>query len=174
MKRLLFCAFILSASCSKSDSKNKDTTAIGDTIVADDTAAADDGADTATADDGADTAAADDGADTAVADDGADTATADDGADKAAKPAPAAESNLQVLPKKWSQKQIKSYMKQLSSGLGVKCKHCHEAGNFASDSVKAKLAARKMLKMTRMLDKKYFGGKGKITCKTCHKGKVEI
>jgi photosynthetic reaction center cytochrome c subunit len=64
-------------------------------------------------------------------------------------------------------------MKQLTTGLGVKCSHCHEAGDDASDKKPAKLAARKMLKMTRALDKEYFGGKGKLTCKTCHKGKTE-
>jgi hypothetical protein len=83
-------------------------------------------------------------------------------------------SNLQVLPKKWSNKKVGRYMKQLTRGLGVKCNHCHVKGDNASDKNDAKLASRKMLEMTRQLDRKYMGGKGLLTCFSCHKGKLEL
>lgn len=78
-----------------------------------------------------------------------------------------------VLPAEWSKKEIKSYMKTVSKGLGVQCDHCHDMGDFASDALPAKLVARKMITMTMMLDKDNFGGKGRITCNTCHKGSLE-
>ncbi len=117
------------------------------------------------------------------------TAMENDTAAKAASPdsgaehaggadTPAPEStgptNLQVLPKKWSNEKVSRYMKQMTRGLGVKCKHCHVKGDNASDKNDAKLAARKMLDMTRLMDRKYMGGKGRVTCFTCHKGKLEF
>jgi hypothetical protein len=55
----------------------------------------------------------------------------------------------------------------------VKCSFCHEKGDFASDANPHKKVARKMISMTRKLDKKYLGGKGKLSCATCHHGKKE-
>ncbi len=80
-------------------------------------------------------------------------------------------SNLKVLPAKWSEKKVKASMKKMTRGLGVKCSHCHVKGDFASDDNKNKKMARSMLAMTRKLDRKYMKGKGLITCYTCHKGK---
>ncbi len=88
-------------------------------------------------------------------------------------PDSAGPTNLQVLPKKWTTKRVNRYMKQMTRGLGVKCKHCHVGDDKASDKLEPKLNARKMLGMTRGLDRKYMGGKGKLTCFTCHKGKLE-
>jgi len=81
------------------------------------------------------------------------------------------ESTLRVLPKKWSDKKLKKYMVGISKGLGVKCAYCHVKGDNASDKIKRKQEARQMIAMTRKLDRRYMGGKGLITCQTCHKGK---
>ncbi len=175
MKRVLFCIFILSAACSKSDSKSGVTTPPGDTGAAADNEATEEAATEEAATEGVGTGESEAategegaGEGEAVADSSTPAAPKD-----ASKPNPSVYPNLKVLPKTWSTKQVKTYMKQMTSGLGVLCTHCHEKGNFASDAMPTKLAARKMLSMTRMLDKKHFGGKGKVTCITCHKGKIE-
>ncbi|MBL4633054.1 MAG: c-type cytochrome [Kofleriaceae bacterium] len=90
------------------------------------------------------------------------------------KPVAEGLTNIKALPKKWSDKQVKRYMVGISKGLGVKCSHCHVKGDFASDKIEAKLAARKMITMTRSLDRRFMGGKGVITCKTCHHGKLSF
>ena len=90
----------------------------------------------------------------------------------AATPAPRSGS-VQMLPAEWSKKEIKSYMKTVSKGLGVQCDHCHNMDDFASDKIPAKLAARKMIEMTLMLDKDNFAGQGRVTCMTCHRGALE-
>ncbi len=90
------------------------------------------------------------------------------------KPAAEGLTNIKALPKKWSDKQVKRYMVGISKGLGVKCSHCHVKGDFASDKIEAKLAARKMITMTRSLDRRFMGGKGELTCKTCHHGKLSF
>ena len=64
-------------------------------------------------------------------------------------------------------------MKGVSKGLGVQCDHCHDMSDFSSDKNPTKLKARMMIEMARSLDKDHFGGKGLVTCKTCHKGKLE-
>lgn len=54
--------------------------------------------------------------------------------------------NLKVLQD--TGKDLEKGMKSLSKGLGVKCTECHEKGDFASDSVKSKDAARTFLTAT--------------------------
>lgn len=82
-------------------------------------------------------------------------------------------TNLQALPKGWSSDQVTDYMGMITKSLGVKCDHCHVGGEPESDAKPNKLAARKMITMTRGLDKLYIGGTGKLTCNTCHKGKAK-
>ena len=92
--------------------------------------------------------------------------------DEPADPKDGPPKNLKVLPKKWSRKQVTDYMKtKFRKGLGVKCKYCHEKDDFASDKNKHKRIARKMMRMTSAMDRKYFKGKKKLTCFTCHQGK---
>ncbi len=84
-------------------------------------------------------------------------------------------TNLKVLPKKWTRAQVNDFMKKrVNRGLGVKCDFCHDKTDFASDANEHKVIARNMLKMTTAMDKKFFAGKNKLTCYTCHKGKEEI
>ena len=81
-------------------------------------------------------------------------------------------TNLKVLPKSLSIAQVNDLMKkQIVRGLGVKCSHCHEKGDFASDKNEHKKQARSMMQMTANVDRKFFGGKPTVTCFTCHKGK---
>jgi photosynthetic reaction center cytochrome c subunit len=65
--------------------------------------------------------------------------------------------------------------------LGVGCGWCRLRGNFASEENEKKRVARRMLDMTRALNKPYFpdhqpkGGdsvRGRITCYTCHQGET--
>jgi hypothetical protein len=90
--------------------------------------------------------------------------------------------NLKVLSKNLSHQQVVDIMKAYSRSLGVKCGFCHKHDNnnppnfdFASDEKWEKLTARKMMKMTEAINKKYIDkiGEGKfdkITCVTCHMG----
>jgi hypothetical protein len=99
------------------------------------------------------------------------------GAEPAAKEAPPSggdgkPSNLKVLSRRWSMDKVNDYMKKtVSRGLGVKCDHCHEKGDFASDDIKAKAQARAMIQMTDRLNKQFFRGKKTLSCFTCHQGK---
>jgi len=65
--------------------------------------------------------------------------------------------------------------------LGVTCEHCHDVSNFASDAKEAKLAAREMAMMHRMINQEL--GKMQhlatpatqnraINCMTCHRGRI--
>ena len=70
-------------------------------------------------------------------------------------------------------------MQLMTSALGVSCGYCHVRGNFASDANTHKADARRMLEMTRALNRQYFpdyvpepetSRLGRITCNTCHRG----
>jgi hypothetical protein len=85
--------------------------------------------------------------------------------------------NVQVLTG-LSLKELRAEMTMMSDALDVKCTHCHVQGNFASDGNRNKVAARKMLQMTRSLNELYFAAApategttlGLVTCYTCHRG----
>ena len=85
--------------------------------------------------------------------------------------------NVQVLTG-LSLKELRAEMSMMSDALDVKCTHCHVQGNFASDGNRNKIAARKMLQMTRSLNELYFAAApategttlGHVTCYTCHRG----
>jgi hypothetical protein len=94
-------------------------------------------------------------------------------------------TNLKVLPKDISQKQLQRIMvDEFEDGLGVGCGFCHaEAGDshrldYASDAKPEKEIARRMLKMTLKINRQYFGQRHPmlgvqgivISCVTCHKG----
>jgi len=91
--------------------------------------------------------------------------------------------NLKVLPKNISDKDLDSVMHGFTRGLGVKCDFCHAPGaenklDFASDAKSEKKIARKMMKMTNKINKKYFDyaqdDQGHsiqaLTCFSCHHG----
>ena len=94
-------------------------------------------------------------------------------------------TNLKVLPKNISSKDLQGIMADdFEDGLGVSCGFCHAAApgghglDFVSDAKPEKEVARKMMKMTLELNKKFFkvkspgigAGTLTITCATCHKG----
>jgi hypothetical protein len=75
--------------------------------------------------------------------------------------------------------QFQEEMNFMTQALGVTCGTCHARGNFASDEKAEKLTARRMLEMTKSLNKQFFpdhkpkSGEsvlGRVTCYTCHQG----
>lgn len=93
--------------------------------------------------------------------------------------------NLQVLPKNISSKDLQSIMvDQFQDGLGVGCGYCHAQKkgslqlDYASDEKPEKKIARKMMRMTMAINKKYFevdqplsaANALSVSCYTCHKG----
>ncbi len=80
--------------------------------------------------------------------------------------------NLKVLPKSWGEAELVTYMKAVSTGLGVQCDHCHVVDSMG-DETEMKGKARAMMEMTKNLDGEFLGGKGLLGCITCHKGKTE-
>ena len=91
--------------------------------------------------------------------------------------------NLKVLPKNIGEKELDSVMHTFTRGLGVKCDFCHvptadKKMDFASDEKAEKNIARKMIKMTNKINKKYFDyekdDQGHLikamTCYSCHHG----
>src|SRR5580658_3437397 len=93
--------------------------------------------------------------------------------------------NLKVLPKDISSRDLQGIMADdFEDGLGVSCGFCHAAAkdghglDFASDAKPEKEIARRMMRMTLDLNKKYFSVRRPrigsntltITCATCHKG----
>jgi hypothetical protein len=95
--------------------------------------------------------------------------------------------NLKILPKKISKEDLDKVMDSFKEALGVKCSFCHAPSkdtaqkwpDFASDEKPEKGIARKMMKMTGKINKKYFSynknEQGEtipaVSCMTCHHGK---
>jgi hypothetical protein len=91
-----------------------------------------------------------------------------------ARAAPPGASRLEVLPSSWSTDEVTRYMKtQVAPALGVRCDHCHVEDDFASDANPKKGIARDMMRMVADLNAASFGGQERVTCMTCHGGKVE-
>ena len=98
-------------------------------------------------------------------------------------------TNLKVLPKKLTYKQVDHIMDNWAAALGVRCNFCHEPNkvgrgmNFASDAKPEKKMAREMYLMAAKLNKKYFKGEkdslgvaklGSVNCYTCHHGVAHL
>ena len=95
--------------------------------------------------------------------------------------------NLKILPKNISNEDLDKVMDGFKAALGVKCSFCHAPSkdtaqkhpDFASDDKPEKNIARKMMKMTAKINKKYFSydkdENGQpltaVECMTCHHGK---
>jgi photosynthetic reaction center cytochrome c subunit len=86
--------------------------------------------------------------------------------------------NVKVLTGLFAQ-QFQEEMNFMVQALGVSCNTCHVRGNFASEDNEKKLIARRMLEMTKAINKEFFPDfkpkegesvLGKVTCYTCHKG----
>ena len=74
--------------------------------------------------------------------------------------------NLQFLKPSEVQSQMAAY----NRALGVGCEYCHMPADFATDDNRNKVVTREMIKLTRDLNSRYFGGGEAITCFTCHGG----
>jgi hypothetical protein len=108
-------------------------------------------------------------------------------------------TNLKVLPKDLTGKQVRDIMEGWSGALGVHCNACHTADptqkgpngrprlNFADDSKHEKRTARLMFTMTQKINADYISAVDKeheeheheggaehadhnVTCGTCHRG----
>lgn len=104
----------------------------------------------------------------------------------ASRPPEFIHENLKVLPKDISNADLDSVMSGFEKALGVGCEFCHAKNkinkdefDYASDDNPEKEIARKMLKMTEMINKEFFdytieykaGELMAVSCKTCHSGK---
>jgi len=93
--------------------------------------------------------------------------------------------NLKVLPNNISSKDLSKIMiDDFEDGLGVSCTFCHSQGkdslglDYASDAKPEKQIARRMMRMTIGINKKYFrlnhpligDSTLVINCITCHNG----
>ena len=93
-------------------------------------------------------------------------------------------SNLQLLDAGVEKNRLVSIMKDWANGLGVRCNHCHvgpedlQGMDFASDEKPEKRTARKMLEMSRVINRELTRdlpiAEGRrsmvVSCFTCHRG----
>jgi len=94
-------------------------------------------------------------------------------------------TNLQVLSKDISGRELIATMTYFTKALGVECEFCHAEDpqthhlNFALDTRPDKTIARTMLRMTAEINEKYLStvndpdatpAEKTVTCGTCHRG----
>ena len=87
----------------------------------------------------------------------------------ASKPAEEVFKNITQL-KGTPADQLMPAMQFISASLGVECSFCHVEGKMDSDDKGPKKTARSMMAMTAMINKESFGGRGQVTCYSCHHG----
>lgn len=96
--------------------------------------------------------------------------------------------NLKVLSKKISAEELNDVMNNFKDALGVECNFCHAPAkdssshvpDYASDEKPEKEIARKMMRMTSKINRKYFNAAKNekfknapaVTCITCHHRKA--
>lgn len=101
---------------------------------------------------------------------------------QAAFPPPAV-TNLQVLPKTSSPREVIGTMRTFAQSLGVRCQHCHigkegmplDQFDFVSDDNEKKNVARAMMRMVQRINTELeqslaTGDRTRVTCYTCHRG----
>lgn len=76
--------------------------------------------------------------------------------------------NIQAL-KELRAGELDGVMNFMCAALGVGCTYCH-INPWDSDEKTAKLAARRMILMTRAINGEHFSGNPAVTCYTCHRG----
>jgi hypothetical protein len=86
------------------------------------------------------------------------------------KPVEQSAKNIKVLMG-MPRSQLIPSMAFIANSLGVTCSHCHTAA-WESDEKPAKETARRMLKMTRLINEQNFDGKLTVTCNSCHRGRL--
>jgi tetratricopeptide (TPR) repeat protein len=95
-------------------------------------------------------------------------------------------TNLKVLPKDISKRELIGVMREFAIGLGVRCTQCHpgktpgtlEGVDFASDELEDKKVSRAMMKMVSELNDRLVPAAGlespvRVRCITCHRGVTE-
>jgi hypothetical protein len=87
------------------------------------------------------------------------------------KPAEQVYKNIKVL-NGLPASELDGTMYYMSASLGVGCTHCH-TNPWDSDVKPAKLAARRMIQMTRDINKENFSGNPVVNCYTCHRGQTQ-
>lgn len=87
------------------------------------------------------------------------------------KPAEQVYKNIQTLTG-MPASEIDGAMFFMSASLGVGCDFCHD-GSWESDAKPAKLTTRKMIEMTRRINKESFSGNPVVNCFTCHQGRTQ-
>lgn len=80
--------------------------------------------------------------------------------------------NIQVL-KGVPVEQWQPTMQYMATSLGVECEFCHVGNAREKDDKKQKQVARKMIEMTRALNKDVPEVEGRVTCYSCHHGLQE-
>jgi photosynthetic reaction center cytochrome c subunit len=77
--------------------------------------------------------------------------------------------NIQVL-KDVPQDQLQLTMQYIAASLGVPCSYCHVQGQNDLDDKETKKIARDMMKMVADVNSKFFDGKARLSCASCHNG----
>jgi len=92
--------------------------------------------------------------------------------------------NVKVIPKSTPVMQVIGTMRNITSGLGVRCPYCHvgeegkglETFDFPSDKKRNKLVARQMMRMVEEINRRLDTIPERptptveVTCRTCHRG----
>jgi photosynthetic reaction center cytochrome c subunit len=84
------------------------------------------------------------------------------------KKAPEVYKNIQVL-KDIDSTELIPTMQYMAESLGVGCDFCH-VGSGSDQDGEMKIKARKMILMTREINKNHFAGDKTVTCTVCHRG----
>jgi len=84
------------------------------------------------------------------------------------KPAEQVYKNIQVLTG-LPASELDGVMLFMSASMGVGCTHCH-SGSWENDDKTTMTATRRMIVMTRAINKENFGANPAVTCYTCHRG----
>jgi len=94
-------------------------------------------------------------------------------------------TNLKVLPKNISQRELLTTMRGFALGLGVRCTYCHvgkegqplDSVNFKSDDKRTKRVARVMIDMLNHINEEHLADVPDrptphvvVRCETCHRG----
>jgi cytochrome c553 len=93
-----------------------------------------------------------------------------------------APKNVQVLTD-LSTREIRDYMKSVSSGIGEKCVYCHNLKDYSSDEKETKLIGREFIKLVEQVNEQVAAinknvmnkeNLQPVTCYTCHAGELAI
>ncbi|HTY05235.1 MAG TPA: c-type cytochrome [Gemmatimonadales bacterium] len=94
-------------------------------------------------------------------------------------------TNLKVLPKNISPRELLTTMRGFALGLGVRCTYCHvgkegqplDSVNFKSDDKRTKRVARVMIEMVNHINEEHLADVPDrpephvvVRCETCHRG----